>query len=90
VSRQEGWRKVLDLEVKRWSAMSAGQLIAALSEGQAYELELDAKTYQVEVELLQNTGEYVHVMVGVDDGSLPRSILPVTASFICAKRCPAG
>jgi hypothetical protein len=39
----------------------------------------------VEVELLENTEEYLHVMVGIDDGSLPASMFPVSQSFICRK-----
>ena len=82
MTRRQQWRKVLDAEVARWSAMSCEQLVAALSDVQAYEVERDAKTYQVEVELLENTEKYVHVMVAVDDGSLPASILPLTDTFI--------
>jgi hypothetical protein len=37
------------------------------------------------VELLENTEHYLHVMVAVDDGSLPRSISPLTHSFIQQK-----
>ena len=47
--------------------------------------ERDSKKYQVEVELLQDTDTYVHVMVAVDDGLLPASISPVTATFTCDK-----
>ena len=76
---------MLDSEVRRWSAMACEQLISELHDVQAYEVELDSKKYQVEVELLENTDKYVHVMVAVDDGSLPASISPLTDSFICAK-----
>ena len=31
---------------------------------------------------LEKTGKYVHVMVAVDDGSLPASISPLTGTFI--------
>ena len=41
--------------------------------------------YQVEVEILESTEEYFHVMVPVDDGSLPASMMPETQSFICNK-----
>ena len=85
MSRREEWRKVLDSEVKRWSAMSCAELTSALHEGQVYEVEVDAKRYQVEVELLENTEKYLHVMVSVDDGSLPASISPSTSTFICQK-----
>jgi hypothetical protein len=86
MTRRQQWRKVLDAEVARWSAMSCEQLVAALSDVQAYEVERDAKTYQVEVELLENTDKYVHVVVGVDDGSLPASLLPLTDTFIREKQ----
>lgn len=85
MSRREQWRKVLDSEVKRWSAKACGQLVSELSDLQAYEVEFESKTYQVEVELLENTEAYLHVMVAVDDGSLPASLMPLTDSFICRK-----
>ncbi|MBK5293711.1 MAG: hypothetical protein JJE04_18790 [Acidobacteriia bacterium] len=88
MDRGEEWRKVLDSEVRRWSAMACEQLISELHDLQAYEVEFDSKKYQVEVELLENTGKYVHVMVAVDDGSLPASISPLTHSFICSKSQP--
>ena len=79
---------MLDSEVRRWSAMACEQLISELRDLQAYEVELDSKKYQVEVELLENTDEYVHVMVAVDDGSLPASISPSSHTFICSKPQP--
>ena len=91
MSRREEWQKVLDSEVKRWSAISCGQLVSELHEAQAYEIELDSKHYQVEVELLENTEQYVRVMVAVDDGSLPASISPSKgASGDLAKFARAG
>ncbi len=47
-----------------------------------YEIECELKTYQVEVELLEKTERYVHVLVAVDDGSLPASIVPSCRSFV--------
>ena len=88
MSRREKWRKVLDSEVKRWSALSCVQLASELQDQQTYEVEVDSKKYQVEVEILENTGQYLHVMVSVDDGSLPASIVPVTHSFIRQKALP--
>ena len=81
----EQWRKVLDSEVRRWTAMSYEQLMSELRDLQAYEVELDSRKYQVEVDLLEDTEKYVHVMVAVDDGSLPASITPLTHTFICQK-----
>jgi len=80
MSRRDEWRKVLDAEVGRWSAMSYDQLVTALSEHQAYEVEFDSKKCQVEVEI---TEKYLQVLVSVDDGSLPASVLPLSRSFFC-------
>ena len=52
MSQREEWRKVLDSEVQRWSAMSYDQLVLELCTVQAYEVELESKKYQVEIELL--------------------------------------
>jgi hypothetical protein len=71
-SRREQ-RKVLDSEVRRWTAMTYDQLISELRDLQACEVELDSRKYQVEVELSEKTKEYVHVIVAVDDGTLPAS-----------------
>ena len=88
--RRAEWQGVLDAETKRWSAMSCEQLIAELHDVRAYEVEFESKRYQVEVELLENTDEYVQVVMGVDDGSLPASILPLTHSFIRQKGDSGG
>jgi hypothetical protein len=85
VKRREQWRPVLDAELKRWSAKSSEQLLAELGEVKAYEIEFENKKYQVEVEILENTEKYVHVMVAVDDGSLPAAISPLSDSFIREK-----
>ena len=76
---------VLGSEVRRWSAIPCDQMIFELHDLRTYEVELDSKKYQVEVEILENTDKYVHVIVAVDDGSLPASISPLTDSFICSK-----
>jgi len=86
MSRREGWRKVLDSEMEHWTAKSCEQLLAELHDPPlAYQAESDSRMFNVEVELLENTGEYLHIMVGVDDGSLPASICPLSRSFICRK-----
>lgn len=90
MSRRKEWQKVLDLEVQRWSAMSCEQLVSELRDLQVYEVELDSKTYQVEVQMLENTDTYLHIMVAVDDGGLPASLLPLTQTFIREKVPPTG
>ena len=80
--RRESWRPVLEAEMKRWSSMSWERLIAELADEQVYEVEFESRKYQVEVELLENTERYIHVVVSVDDGSLPASLRPLTGTFI--------
>jgi len=83
-ARQE-WAPVLALETKRWSAKTCSQLVLELSDAQAYEVEIETKRYQVEVELLENTAKYVHVAVAVDDGRLPASFRPLATTFLLYK-----
>lgn len=83
--RREEWKKVLDSEVERWTAKSIEQLLSELRWVQAYEVDSDSKMYNVEVELLEDNSEYVHVMVSVNNGSLPASILSSSRSFIRTK-----
>jgi hypothetical protein len=85
VNEREKWRPILDAELRRWNTKSREQLLAELREVRAYETEFDGRTYQVEVEILENTERYVHVMVAVDDGTLPSSVRPLSASFMCEK-----
>jgi hypothetical protein len=85
MKRRQRWRPVLDAEMKRWSVESCNELVAELGEVQAYEVEFESKKYQVEVQLLENTDKYVHVGIGVDDGSIPASFRPLSSSFIRQK-----
>jgi hypothetical protein len=82
MGRHEEWQGVLDAQVRRWSAMSCEDLLSKLRGVQAFEIVVNSKTYQVEVELLENTDRFLQVMVAVDDGSMPASISPVTKTFI--------
>jgi hypothetical protein len=90
MSRRDEWRKILDPEVQRWSALSWQELVSRLQDIQCYEIKSNAKTYQVEVELLENRDTYVHVLVAVDDGTLPASLMPLTETFIREKRPSSG
>jgi len=85
MKRREVWRKVLEREVQCWRAVPAAELEAAVRGNRAYEVEFEAKSYQVEIEVLENTDRAIRVMVAVDDGSLPASILPATDDFIVNK-----
>jgi hypothetical protein len=84
-TQREQWRLVLDAELRRWSAMSGEQLLTELQKIQAYEVEVDSKKYQVEVEIVENTEKYFQVVVAVDDGTLPSAVRPLTASFVRGK-----
>jgi hypothetical protein len=65
--------------------MSCEQLISELPDVAAYEVEFESKKYQVEVDLVENTETYVHVILSVDDGSFPDSFFPLTSGFIRSK-----
>ena len=76
---------MLGAEVRHWSAIPYDKLILELRAPAVYEVERDSKMYQVEVEILSQTDSWVQVIVAVDDGTLPASIVPVTDVFICPK-----
>lgn len=88
MSRRAEWQKVLDGEVARWEAMSWEDLVSRLRELQVYEVEIGAKKYQVEVEILEDTPSHLQIMVAVDDGSLPASLSPATRIFLREKPLP--
>lgn len=88
--KREEWQPVLDAEIKRWSGKPWQELAAELAGDQVYEVEHESRKYQVEVELLENTAEYVNVSVAVDDGTLPASIRPLSATFVRRKTSNAG
>ena len=71
--------------MRKWSGRSCDELIATLHDTQTYEIEFESKIFQLEVIMLENTEEYVHVLVAVDDGVLPAAIVPAATSFICPK-----
>jgi hypothetical protein len=75
----------LNAEIERWSAIPAGLLIQRLEDVQAYEVQFGTGMLQVEVHLLENTANYVHVAISVDDGSFLGSIRPLSSSFIRQK-----
>jgi hypothetical protein len=82
MGKRESWRSTLEAEMQRWSAMSYDELIFRLQDVRSYEVDTGQNKLQVEVEIVENTPEYVHVTIGVDDASVPHSLLPLTDSFI--------
>jgi len=65
--------------------MACNDVLAELRTRDVYEVAAESKQYQVEVVLLEDTPEYLHVSIAVDDGSLPASIHPESQSFLCRK-----
>jgi hypothetical protein len=85
MSRRDEWKQVLQGELSRWTSLSCDDVLAELRTRNVYDVVAESKQYQVEVELLENTSEYLHVVISVDDGSLPASIHPESQSFLCRK-----
>jgi len=85
MKHREQWRPILDAEVTKWATNSCAELVAELPGEQSYEIEFEGKTYQIEVQILENTDKYIHVGVFVDDGSIPASFRPLSSSFIREK-----
>jgi hypothetical protein len=85
MSRRDEWRRVLEAEVAKWAAKSCAELIAELADDLVYEVEVDSKKYQVEVEILENNDRFVQIVVAVDDGVLPWAIAPAARSIVCNK-----
>ena len=75
------WRAVADDELARWKARSYADLRAALSDVVAYVREAPGGPYQVEVQLIENRPDYVHVLVDV---CAPHGLLcrPLSESLI--------
>jgi hypothetical protein len=85
MTRRERWQAVLDAELKAWAMKSYDELRTELSELKTYEVEFDSVQHQVEIQLLEDTPDYVHVCISVDDGALPASLRPATSTFIRKK-----
>ena len=75
------WRAAFTEELARWEQKSYAELRAALSDVVGYERAGPVGPYQVEVQLLEDLPEYVHVAVDV---CAPHGFLcvPISGSFI--------
>ena len=69
--------------------MPLGEAIARLEQPTVYEIEIQQKKYQVEVELLRDTGNHLEIMIAVDGGVLPRSLRPLT-QIVSRERFPSA
>ena len=68
-------------EVDRWAAKSYDALREELRDVVAYQRGHGESCHQFEVQLLEDTEEYVHVSIGVDDGGW-RAFTPLCAGFL--------
>ena len=82
MNRRQHWQEVLRAEMQRWSTLPHDQLLAQLRTTGAYEVEQGSHRYQIEIEALKITLDYIHVAISVDDGNIPASFVPATDSFI--------
>jgi hypothetical protein len=85
MENREEVRPVLEAQVRRWSHIPWEQIVSLLRDPHAYQATFQTKKYQVEVELLENTEAHIRLSVAVDDGALPRSMLPLTQSIVLSK-----
>ena len=80
--KRENLRPYLDCEIERWSAKSYETLREELREGNYTDCEPEAE-YHVEVELLEDRGDYVHVSVAVCSEKVRWSCFhPLSRSFL--------
>lgn len=73
---------MLAREIDSWSRRPLTELESTLKEPTSYACSSEGTTFQVEVQLLEVEPSYIHVAVAVDDGSLWRSLKPLSSSFI--------
>ena len=80
--KREDLRVYVEREVARWSAKSYDTLRQELREGNYTECEPGAE-YHLEVDLLENREDYVHVSVGICSEQVRWSCFhPLSASFV--------
>ncbi len=80
--KKEKLQGLLDAEVDQLSRWSYARLIEELSDILAYQRGSGPDYHQFEVQMIECEPNYVHISVAVDDGSLLKSISPISRSFI--------
>ena len=73
--------RCLESELDEWTRIPFADLRNRLKNVCAYERGAAPNQYQVEVQLLESTPEYLHVSIGVDSGLL-RAFRPFSTSFM--------
>ena len=78
--RRDRWKSVLRREAELWAALTFEEIVCRLTQRDpyVYDVLLDGCSYQVEVGIVDLNSTSANVVIGVDDGSLPASLVPVT------------
>lgn len=74
--------KFLEDEVAAWASKKYKELKVELATPVSYETEREGRKYTVEVQVIEDTPDYIHVSLDVDDGSIVRTVLPLVKSFL--------
>ena len=82
MNQRESWQKVLDSETLKWSTRSCEQLMSELPDERVYRVESDGASYEVSVQILERTDQYVQVMVSVNGGGFWGFIHPLSDTFV--------
>ena len=74
--------QALSHETNKWAQIPYAKLLADDRDWPLhYEDDLDGFRYYAEVQKLEETPEYIHIGIGVDDGGI-RAFSPLTSSII--------
>lgn len=82
-SRRKRWTELLNQELEKWRSMPTKELLSKFASGDHYSYLLVAgsEETQVNVQVIRPEETTAHVIVRVDDGSLPQALVPVTGTF---------
>lgn len=73
---------LLDAELRVWAAKPFDHLLQELSNTVAYERGEGTNAHQFEVQILEQEDTALHVCIAIDDGTMFRSIRPLTSGFL--------
>jgi hypothetical protein len=76
---------ILEAEIKEWSAKSCDELLAELSGGSCYPATFGTKTFQCEVQIVENTDAFLRLAILIDDGTEWGALKPFGGDFIVQK-----